>query len=209
MSATMLLVARPRKGIRDSRRPGGTAFSVAAQVCWSSQCCSCCFCLIQHVHLSELWAMVIGSWFGALVAGWVLVPDLMLPGWIGNWQEGAWGGEENTATVLRRLKRKGWTVRHDVKAGDGPWNRDHIVAGGSVFLIDTKNKRQYNHGRGQDPARDPHRRPWRQLHLRQLPGSSAGVLARTRVRGEAWISRRRTTCSCDLGSVSSRGNLDW
>lgn len=96
------------------------------------------FLLVQHVHLSELWAMVIGSWFGALIAGWVLIPDVMMPGWIGNWQEGAWG-EENTASELRRLKRKGWTVRHDVKAGDGPWNRDHIVAGGSVFLIDTKN----------------------------------------------------------------------
>jgi hypothetical protein len=96
------------------------------------------FLLIQHVRLSELWAMVIGSWFGALVAAWVLLPDVMMPGWIGKWQEGAWG-EENTASELRRLKRRGWTVRHDVTSGDGPWNRDHIVAGGSVFLIDTKN----------------------------------------------------------------------
>jgi hypothetical protein len=67
---------------------------------------------------------------------WWLLPEALMPGWISNWQFGAWG-EQATAKQLRRLSNH-WTVRHDV-ASAGGGNRDHVVAGGSVFLLDTKN----------------------------------------------------------------------
>jgi hypothetical protein len=66
---------------------------------------------------------------------WV-VARLSPPGWIENWQSGAWG-EVATAKRLRQVAREGWVVLHDLPAGRG--NVDHIVVGpGGVFLLDSK-----------------------------------------------------------------------
>ena len=94
--------------------------------------------LLQHVHLDETWALVAGGWLGGAAVAWVLLPETIAPGWIGNWQRGAWG-EENTAVELRQLERGGWTVRHDIASSNGRWNRDHVVAGPAVYVLDTKN----------------------------------------------------------------------
>lgn len=60
------------------------------------------------------------------------------PGWIENWQVGAWG-EESTAKALRVLEDDGWVVMHDLDAA-GRGNVDHIVVGpGGVYLLDSKN----------------------------------------------------------------------
>jgi len=78
-------------------------------------------------------------WMGGFVAGavvtlWVLVRDSP-PGWIENWQLGAWG-EQKTAKELGRLPDP-WVVLHDIKTTQG--NIDHLVVGpGGVFLLDSK-----------------------------------------------------------------------
>lgn len=88
-------------------------------------------------HLSPpRWQLLFVFFFGALVAATMLLPDVLLPDHIARKQRGAWG-EQSTAIVLRRLKRRGWTVRHDLAAPRG--NRDHVVVGPSLFLLDSKN----------------------------------------------------------------------
>jgi hypothetical protein len=58
------------------------------------------------------------------------------PGWIENWQSGAWG-EQSTARVLRQLETDGWVVLLDLDAGRG--NVDHIAIGpGGAYLLDSK-----------------------------------------------------------------------
>jgi nuclease-like protein len=43
-----------------------------------------------------------------------------------------------TASELKRLKRCGWVVRHDIQWGERG-NHDHLVVGGSVFVLNSKN----------------------------------------------------------------------
>lgn len=93
--------------------------------------------LLQHAPLSERWALVVGSWVGAIAAGWVLLPDAAMPGWIGNWRLGGWG-EENTASEVNKLKRQGWTIRHDL-ATSTKANIDHLLVGPSAYVLDSKN----------------------------------------------------------------------
>lgn len=95
------------------------------------------FLLIQRLSLTPRWSMVVGSWLGAAGAAWLLLPETLMPGWIGRWQLGGWG-EENTASELNQLKRRGWTVRHDL-ATSTKANIDHLVIGPSVFVLDSKN----------------------------------------------------------------------
>jgi len=52
-------------------------------------------------------------------------------------QRGAWG-EQNTAKVLKPLAKEGWLVRHDLATRSGRGNRDHIIAGQAVYLLDSK-----------------------------------------------------------------------
>lgn len=72
-----------------------------------------------------------------LVAGfaWVALRDACTPDHIQRWQRGAWG-ERAVAKRLRPLEREGWVVRHDLRVGRG--NRDHVVVGNGVYLLDTK-----------------------------------------------------------------------
>jgi hypothetical protein len=72
-----------------------------------------------------------------MAAGWLLMPETVMPSWIGNWRLGGWG-EENTASELKRLKKAGWTIRHDL-ATSGKANIDHFVVGRSAYVLDTKN----------------------------------------------------------------------
>jgi hypothetical protein len=72
-----------------------------------------------------------GAAFAFFMTAWISPP-----GWVENWQLGAWG-EEATGKALRVLEAEGWVVLHDLPAGQG--NVDHIVVGtGGVFLLDSK-----------------------------------------------------------------------
>jgi hypothetical protein len=93
--------------------------------------------LVQHAPLSEKWALAVGSWVGAVAAGWLLLPETVMPGWIGNWRRGGWG-EETTASELSPLKHRGWTVRHDL-ATSTKANIDHLLVGPSAYVLDSKN----------------------------------------------------------------------
>src|SRR5271155_6160025 len=56
-----------------------------------------------------------GALFGAFIAIWAAIRETP-PRYVEKWQAGA-EGERKTARALRRLERKGWTVRHDVQLG--------------------------------------------------------------------------------------------
>src|SRR4051794_35891008 len=98
--------------------------------------CTGVYLVLWNLRLPSHWALGTGMLLGALIVAWWALPQVLMPGWISNWQEGAWG-EQATAKELRRLPG-GWAVRHDV-AARASGNRDHVVAGPSVFLLDTKN----------------------------------------------------------------------
>jgi hypothetical protein len=90
---------------------------------------------LPGLHLSSRWALLAGTVFGMLVMGVRALPDMLMPGFIFNWQLGAWG-EQMTASELHDLPRKEWVVRHDLRWGRG--NHDHVVAGPSVYVLNTK-----------------------------------------------------------------------
>jgi hypothetical protein len=92
--------------------------------------------VLIDLPLSGRWALFGGILWGMCATVTWVIPDLVMPSHIRNWQFGAWG-EENTASELKRLRRRGWTVRHDVGWGRG--NHDHVVANGAVFVLNTKN----------------------------------------------------------------------
>ena len=94
--------------------------------------------LVASFLASQRWP--VHAWTLGIFAGAFFTFFLLLrwspPGWIENWQYGAWG-EQATAKVLRELEREGWIVLHDLPAGRG--NVDHIAIGpGGVFLLDSK-----------------------------------------------------------------------
>lgn len=58
------------------------------------------------------------------------------PGFVDNWQQGAWG-EEFTASELAELPHHDWEAVHDLRDGSG--NVDHVLFGpAGVFLLDSK-----------------------------------------------------------------------
>ena len=58
------------------------------------------------------------------------------PGFVDNWQQGAWG-EEFTANELAQLPHPEWEAVHDLRDGNG--NVDHVLFGpAGVFLLDSK-----------------------------------------------------------------------
>lgn len=80
-------------------------------------------------------AWVCGFFGGSAFCFW-MVARWSPPGWIENWQAGAWG-EEATAKVLAPLENEGWIVLHDLPARRG--DIDHLVVGREgVFLLDSK-----------------------------------------------------------------------
>jgi hypothetical protein len=94
--------------------------------------------LLLLPHLGEF---LCGIWLGAIltlnVAVWEEPPWL-----IERWRFGR-EGERWTEKELRKVERRGWSVRHDLANGVYG-NLDHIVVGpGGLFLIDTK----HLHGR--------------------------------------------------------------
>ncbi len=92
---------------------------------------------LDALHLSSRLALAAGLIVGMFVAGAQLLPEALMPSYILNWQRGAWG-EESTASELRRLSRKQWVVRHDIRWGETS-NHDHVVAGRAVYVLNTKN----------------------------------------------------------------------
>jgi hypothetical protein len=88
-------------------------------------------------HAKPLWSIYASVALGAAAAFWLLAPEALMPGHIANWQRGFWG-EQNTQSELKRLKREGWTVRHDVRWGERG-NHDHVVARGAVYVLNSKN----------------------------------------------------------------------
>ena len=82
---------------------------------------------------SQRWT---AGFLGGVASAFFILLRLSPPGWIENWQQGAWG-EKATAKVLGPLEKEGWVVLHDLSAERG--NLDHIVIGpGGVFLLDSK-----------------------------------------------------------------------
>jgi hypothetical protein len=65
------------------------------------------------------WSLIFGLGLGAAFAGWLLMPNALMPERIFRWQRGAWG-EQKTQRELTRLKRDRWVVRHDLRWGSGP-----------------------------------------------------------------------------------------
>lgn len=92
--------------------------------------------LVAVVHPEFRIAFPAGLILGGAMVMWVALPDWFVPSGIRGWQLGAWG-EEKTASELRKLPRA-WTVAHDVAWGE-EWNHDHVLAGPSVYLLDSKN----------------------------------------------------------------------
>jgi len=98
----------------------------------------CGMVLLASFVAAQRWPSV--AWPLGLLGGGALafgvIARLSPPGWIENWQSGAWG-EEATAKALRPLEKAGWIVLHDLPAGRG--NIDHIAVGPSgVYLLDSK-----------------------------------------------------------------------
>lgn len=80
----------------------------------------------------------LGVGFGVLVMTYAALHE-SVPDHIDQWRHGA-EAERRTAKELRKLRRHGWHVVHDL--ADGRGNRDHVVVGpGGLFLIDTKSPR--------------------------------------------------------------------
>lgn len=98
----------------------------------------CGFVVMAAYLASRVWpeaSWMLGFVGGIAVTFFVLV-WLSPPGWIENWEVGAWG-EEATGRQLARLDAATWFVVHDVPAGHG--NVDHLVVGpGGVFVLDSK-----------------------------------------------------------------------
>lgn len=99
---------------------------------------ACSSVMVVSFVLGQVWpsgGWIFGVFGGAALTFWIFA-RLSPPGWIENWQLGAWG-EQSTARVLEGLQQKGWIVLHDLSAGKG--NVDHIVVGPTgVYLLDSK-----------------------------------------------------------------------
>jgi hypothetical protein len=89
------------------------------------------------VWTSGHWRLLEGFFFGMLAMAFWMFPEAVMPDHIARWQRGAWG-EQSTARALKALRKQGWLVRHDLATGYGKANRDHVAAGPSVYLLDSK-----------------------------------------------------------------------
>lgn len=102
---------RKYKGlVRSWRRRNRKLFVTLGLICWGLLVAT--FVAAQHWQ-SQAW--ILGFFGGAAITLW-LIARLSPPGWIENWQSGAWG-EQATAKVLRALEGNGWIVLHDLPAG--------------------------------------------------------------------------------------------
>lgn len=115
---------------RSWRRRNRKLFLAVAAICGSV--------IVGSFAIATIWPLL--AWIAGVFAGaalcFYLFARMSPPGWIENWQVGAWG-EEATAAALAPLKTEGWVVTHDLPAHHG--NIDHLVVGPSgVFLLDSK-----------------------------------------------------------------------
>lgn len=95
-----------------------------------------CYVALFIASRQHLWNFFGGMFAGALIAIFVALIGSP-PGWIANYQLGAWG-ESRTARTLMPLLEDGWFVVHDISR----WisNLDHVLVGpGGIFVLDTKN----------------------------------------------------------------------
>ncbi len=102
---------------------------------WTIYCLALILVTTQHPGARA--SLFAGFAFGAVLASWVLMPDALMPAHISSWQRGSWG-EQMTQSELKRLKREGWTIRHDVCWGERG-NHDHVVSAGAAFVLNSKN----------------------------------------------------------------------
>lgn len=93
--------------------------------------------LLARAWIPLRWQLTVGFLLGAVAMALVTLPETLMPDHIARWRRGAWG-EQETAKTLKPLKKEGWHIRHDLKARYGRGNRDHIVAGPAVYLLDSK-----------------------------------------------------------------------
>lgn len=87
---------------------------------------------------AKIWpeASYAAGFAAGLASAFFLLLWLSPPGWIENWQVGAWG-EEATAKALMLLDGTQWSVLHDITTEYG--NVDHIAVGpGGIFVLDSK-----------------------------------------------------------------------
>jgi Na+/melibiose symporter-like transporter len=54
------------------------------------------FIVVLLMHLSRTWSLTVGVVYGGIFAGWMLLPQLLMPRQIFYWQMGA-SGEQKTA----------------------------------------------------------------------------------------------------------------
>jgi hypothetical protein len=88
-------------------------------------------------HKIDRWSLAAGAAIAVGIAFSMYTLDEP-PQHVRNWKLGA-EGERRTATALKPLLRKGWTVEHDVQQ-QGKANLDHVLTGPpGVFLLETKN----------------------------------------------------------------------
>jgi hypothetical protein len=112
--------AKYQQLLRSWRRRNRKVFALVAAICG--------FLLVGSAVAAERWPTLSYGWGlvgGAAASFWLLV-RLSPPGWIQNWQSGAYG-EQATAKALRVLEDDGWVVLHDLPASRG--NVDHIAVG--------------------------------------------------------------------------------
>lgn len=116
--------------LREWRRKNRRLFIVVGAACAAILVASA---VAGWVWPGQRWT---AGFLGGAAAAFFVLLRLSPPGWIENWQQGAWG-EEATAKTLRPLEKEGWVVLHDRSAKRG--NLDHIVIGpGGLFLLDSK-----------------------------------------------------------------------
>lgn len=98
----------------------------------------CGLIVVSSLVAARVWPGI--SWtlgfLGGSAVAFLLLAWMSPPGWIENWEVGAWG-EEATGRELARLDQARWSVFHDVPTERG--NIDHLVVGpGGVFVLDSK-----------------------------------------------------------------------
>lgn len=88
-----------------------------------------------------------GLTWGAVTTAWMALRNSP-PGFIENWQQGAWG-EQFTADELAKLPEARWIAVHDIAHGGG--NMDHVLAGPpGILLLDSKKYDGVVHIEGDD-----------------------------------------------------------
>jgi hypothetical protein len=114
------------------------------------------------------------------------------PGWIENYQRGAWG-EQRTTAVLAPLLDEGWTVIHDLPRTKS--NLDHVLIGpGGVFVLDTKSFRGTTEARRDTlaitcaPGRVPDYKSDKLARSARAQGAELNQILRLRGQARVWVS---------------------